>query len=42
MFSRNYNNSNKIAKKLSNHFIKIVESIANKIPKAKTNFSDYL
>lgn len=36
------NENNKIAKKLNNHFINIVESIANEIPEAKKNFSVYL
>ena len=31
-----------MAQKFNNHFCKIVETIQNKIPKAKNQFSDYL
>ena len=36
------NENNEIAGKFNNHFSKIAETIENKIPKAKNQFSDYL
>ena len=35
-------NALNIAEKFNNHFSKIAETIENKIPKAKNQFSDYL